>query len=41
MIGAKERTEEEWNDLFNSVGLKLKKIYGRENFQAIIEAVKA
>ena len=41
IIGSKERTEEEWRELFNTVGLKLKKIYGKENFQAIIEAVKA
>jgi len=38
--GSKERTEDEWSELINSVGLKIRKIYGKDNWQAIIEAVK-
>jgi len=41
MKGAKERTEGEWRDLFNSVGLRFTNIYGRDNMHAIVEGVKA
>jgi len=40
MVGAKERTEEEWHALFASAGLKLINIYAREAWQSVFEAVK-
>jgi len=39
-VGAKERSEAEWHELLESVGLKITNIYGRGLWQSIVEAAK-
>jgi hypothetical protein len=39
MEGAKERTEDEWRELFKSVGLKLTNVYARDAMHSIVEGV--